>query len=56
MLVMTTSKLVFSTDNPPAFDDEEDDACLGSQGVISTGQCVSITLIVTGDVCPVCIL
>lgn len=34
----------------------EVEACLGSQGIISTAQCVKISLAVTGSECPVCVL
>lgn len=50
---MTTSTLVYSTDNPPVFEDEP---CLGSQGVISTSACVRISEQLTGEECPVCVL
>ena len=59
---MTTSTLVYSTDGykDPAYIDpqfeEDTDACLGSQGVISTSQCVRISLIVHGVECPLCVL
>lgn len=50
---MTTSTLVYSTDNPPVFEPEP---CLGSQGIISTSQCVRISEMTTGEECPVCVL
>lgn len=50
---MTTSTLVYSTDNPPVFEEEP---CLGSQGIISTGQCNDLALRSTGTECPLCVL
>jgi hypothetical protein len=50
---MTTSTLVYSTDNPPVYDPEP---CLGSQGIISTSQCVRIAEMTTGTECPLCVL